>query len=170
VVLGGVAHAARLSIFPGVVAQRGHVETTMRRGHFARAWLPMRIVHDFRRGTSNAILPSHGADCAHGRHRSCGLGGVPGCIRGLLWDCGVGFGWLAPALQHIRAVTRGNESSFDLHTRSRADAGPPLGGANFPHWQRIDDISQVVAWPQRGFHAHDVRLYVLILFRRPNTV
>jgi hypothetical protein len=115
----------------------------------------MQIVHDFRCGTSNAILPSCGTDCVCGRRRSRGLGGVPGHIRGLLWDCRVGFGQLAPALWHIQAVAQGNESSFDLRARSCADAGPPLGGANFPHWWRIDDIGRVVARPRRGFCAHD---------------
>jgi hypothetical protein len=76
-VLGGVAHAARLSIFPGVAAWRGDVEMTMRGGHFARAQLPMRIVHDFRRGTFDTILPLRGADCARGRRRSHGLGASP---------------------------------------------------------------------------------------------
>jgi hypothetical protein len=112
-----------------------------------RAQLPMRIVHDFCRGTSDAILLSRGTDRARGHRRSRSLGGVPGHIRSLLWDRGVGFGRLAPALWRIRAVARGNESSFDLHARSHADAGPPLRGANFPHRWRIDDIGQVVARP-----------------------
>jgi hypothetical protein len=153
VVLGGAAHAAQLSIFPGVVAQRGDVETMTRRGRFTRARLPMRIVHDFHCGMSDVILPMHGADHVRGCRCSHGLGGVPSRIHGPLWDRGVGFGWLAPALRRIRAtarlpfVTRGNESSFDLCACSRADAGSPLGEANFPHRRRIDDISRVVAWP-----------------------
>jgi hypothetical protein len=160
-VLGRVAHAAWLSIFPGVAARRGDVETTMSRGCFTRAQLLMRIVHDFPRSMSDAILPSCGADRVRGHHRSHGLGGVPSRIHGPLWDRGVGFGRLAPALRCIRAaarlpfVARGNESSFDLQACSRADAGPPLGEANFPHRRRIDDISRVVARPQRGFRAHD---------------
>jgi hypothetical protein len=144
VVLGGAAHTAWLSIFLGVAARRGDVETTTRWGHFTRAWLPMQIVHNFCCGMSDAILLLRGADHTRGRRCSCGLGGIPGHICSPLWDHRVGFGQLAPALQHIRAVTqlpfvaRGNESSFDLHVRSRADAGPPLGEADFPHQRRID--------------------------------
>jgi hypothetical protein len=105
-VLGGAAHAARPSIFPGVAARKGDVETMMRRGRFARARLPMWSVHDFRHGTSDAILPLRGADRVHGRRRSRGLGGIPGRIHGSLLDRGVGVGQLAPALQRIRAVAR----------------------------------------------------------------
>jgi hypothetical protein len=128
-----------------------------------RARLPMRIVHNFRRGTSDATLLSCGTDRVHGRRRSRGLGGVPGRIRGLLLGRGVGVGWLAPALQRIRAVARspfvirGNESSFDLRAHSHTDAGPPLRGASFPHRWRIGSIGRVVARPQRGFCTHDWR-------------
>jgi hypothetical protein len=93
-VLGGAAHAAWPLIFPGVVARRGDIETMTRRGRFTRARLPMRIVHNFRHGTSDAILPSRGADRARGGRHHCGLGGIPGCIRSPTTDCGVGFGWL----------------------------------------------------------------------------
>jgi hypothetical protein len=105
-VLGRAAHGAQLLMSPGVAARRDDVETMMRRGCFMRARLPMWIVHDSRCGMFNVILQSRSADHTRDCHHSCGLGGIPGRIRGLLWDRGVGFGQLVPALWHIQAVTQ----------------------------------------------------------------
>jgi hypothetical protein len=104
--LGRLALAAHLAWYLGVVAPQDVVMTRRRRGCFVRAQLPMMNVHDFRHGMFNKIHLSHGAShmCSH--HRNRGPGGIPGRIHGLLKGCGVEFGWLAPALQHVQVVTR----------------------------------------------------------------
>jgi hypothetical protein len=102
-VLGGVALTACLAWWLGVVAPQGAV-VMIRRGHSARAQLPMRKVRDFHRGRFDESRPSHGASRTRSCRRSRSPRDVPDHIHDLLEDRGVGFGRLAPALRHARVV------------------------------------------------------------------
>jgi hypothetical protein len=150
--LGGVALAAHLTWWLGVAAPQG-VVVMMRRGCSTRAQLPMRKVCNFHRGRFNESHPLRGASHTRSRCRSRGPRDIPDRIHDPLEDRGVGFGQLAPALRCARVVALppvvfgGSESPSGPGVCTRAGAGPPLGGADFPPVQEISDVGQVVAWP-----------------------
>jgi hypothetical protein len=105
-VLGGVALAAHLAWWLGVVARQGVVVMMMRRGCSVRAQLLMRNVCDKSWGRFNKSHPSHGASHVRSHCRSRSLRDISCCIHNPLEDCGVEFGQLAPALRCARVVAQ----------------------------------------------------------------